>query len=546
VSLDNARDLAVTSSSSFRSTGSGDSSASRWFGKMGRKAKVKTKSKKKYRVPVVKKSVDLRSPPSTSSLSGVSPIDGNALFFTSVLGVDFTSVLLESPSFSKGEGYHDDEDDEPLTPRLFVDASGDSAIMVNPETRGSSVKKRSNLIRLPPAVQPSGYSDSCEVREVMYLRPPLHYDADLPSSPRTPVNVLFLYPRLIRYSPDVTHTEQSRHDQMVKNSSYSVRLRLVEQSMAIDEGTGVMEAIYSPVESIYNPSPGGPPLLKATFTKIPLSCTLIKGSHTDFANGIPLRDEVKLRLPDILDGSHFIQFTLFSIHLVDESDDDSNGGLVQTHIAETLIPLSSSNRKSTSGVRVTTVIPNGLHRIKIADFQFQLETRLASTIHISDPEVATVIRDFPVPESASNAEGRKAIANFSNMLSKASTQAVTNHFFVLVYLHMRVFVTQGRPVFSTSSNRKSSGLLLMLNNIRSLFEVLKKVKANFNASGVAGKRQLNKFLKKFHDSFDDIHFAPQIHKSLQPEVYKLKTSNSSQSIENIWSDTESNEDGIDA
>jgi len=439
-SLDNARDFAVTTSTSFRSTGSGESSASRWFGKMGRKTKVKTKSKNKYRVPVVKKSVDLPSSQSTSSLSGFSPIDGNALFFTSVLGVDFTSVLLESPSYSKGEGYHDDEDDEPLTPRLFVDASGDSAIMVNPESRGSSVKKRSNLIRLPPAVQPSGYSDSCEVREVMYLRPPLHYDADLPSSPRTPVNVLFLYPRLIRYSPDVTHTEQSRHDHVVKNSSYSVRLRLVEQSMAIDEGTGVMEAIYSPVESIYNPSPGGPPLLQATFTKIPLSCTLIKGSHTDFANGIPLRDEVKLRLPDILDGSHFIQFTLFAIHLVDESNDDSNGGLVQTHIAETLIPLSSSNRKSTSGVRVTTVIPNGLHRIKIADFQFQLETRLASTIHISDPEVATVIRDFPVPESASNVEGRKAIANFSNMLSKASTQAVTN-LFLSYYTYTCVYLS---------------------------------------------------------------------------------------------------------
>jgi len=546
-SSDNARDFAFASSTSFQSSGSADSSASRWFGKMGRKVKIKSKSKKKSKIPVVKKSVDTRS---TSSLSaGCSPIDGNALFFASVLGVDFTSVLLESPSFSKGEDYHNDdgEDDEFLTPRLFVDASGDSAIMVNPETRGSSIKKRSNLIRLPPAVQPSGYSDSCEVREVMYLPPPYHYDADLPLSPRTPVNVLFLYPRLIRYSPDeTTQAEQSpRPDHMVKNSSYSVRLQLVEQSMDIDEGTGGMEAIYFPVESIYNPSPGGPPLLQTTFTKIPLSCTLNKGIHTDFAD-IHLRDEVKIRLPDILDGSHFIQFTLFSIHLVDAPDDDSNGGLVQTQIAETLIPLSSSVRKSTSGARVTTVIPNGSHRIKIADFLFKVETRLASTIHISDPEVATVIRDFPAPESASNVEGRKAIANFSNMLSNASPQAVTNHFFVLVYLHMRIFVTQGRPVFNTSSSRKSSGLILMMNNMRSLFEVLNKVKAKFNASRVAGKRQLNKFLKKFFDSFDNIHLAPQIYKSLQPEVYRLKSSDSSQSIENIWSDTESNEDGIDA
>ena len=52
--------------------------------------------------------------------------------------------------------------------------------------------------------------------------------------------------------------------------------------------------ILSLVESIYNTSPRDLPLLHATFTKIPLSCTLIQDSHTDIANDISLRDEVKL------------------------------------------------------------------------------------------------------------------------------------------------------------------------------------------------------------------------------------------------------------
>ena len=128
--------------------------------------------------------------------------------------------------------------------------------MVNPETRGSSVKKRSNLIRLPPAIEPSGYSDSCEVCEVLYLPPPLHYGPDLPSSPGTPLNVLFLYPRLIgRYSPHKEDAYHSLHDHMTKNSSYSIRVQLVEQFMAFDDGTGKIKTKYSPVKSIYNPSP---------------------------------------------------------------------------------------------------------------------------------------------------------------------------------------------------------------------------------------------------------------------------------------------------
>ena len=61
-----------------------------------------------------------------------------------------------------------------------------------------------------------------------------------------------------------------------------------------------------------------------------------------------------------------------------------------------MIPLSNKNtREQTSGTRVTTVIPNGVHQIQLGPYQLRLETRLASTIHVDDAAVATILRDYP-------------------------------------------------------------------------------------------------------------------------------------------------------
>jgi len=275
--------------------------------------------------------------------------------------------------------------------------------------------------------------------------------------------------------------------------------------------------------------------------------------------GIPLRDEVKVRLPDILDGGHFLQFSLVSIELNDgfwEMDNDNgSNGLVPEPLAETLIPLSSSStREKVSGTKITTIIPNGLHRIKIGKFQLQVETRLASSVHVSDPAVAMVLRDFPYAKDSPDGEGSDGLSTvvedqlaipqsrssigldglpganigsvnnvpFYRIISNASEQSVVHHFHTLVFMHMCNFVNRGTPEFDLrtashlligsddyaveSVSPPSKDFLFMMDNARSLFELVRKAKIKFLADSigvVSGKRLLNKFLKDFLDGFDE-------------------------------------------
>jgi hypothetical protein len=451
----------------------------------------------------------------TALNSETCPVDGTAIFYTSRVGADFSQTMLQYPPFLERE-----DTKEQTFPRLLVDVSGDCAIMVNPDHSVSSRKKRSNLIRLPPSSKLSGYSDSCEIREILYLpfQNNVKYDTAPHLSPQTSLNLLYLYPRLLKkVSTSETDTECS--------GCFSVRISLVHQRLEIDNITGDMSPINVPSESIYNPAPGSETLLQAVYTKIPLGCTG-KSSKIDIHDGINLQDEVKVRLPTILDGSHFLQFTLYSVDL--KADDKNSSGLNQNFVSDVCIPLSSS--RTVCGKRVTTVIPNDLYKIKIGDFELQIISRLVSTIHISDPAVATVVRDFSsVDDNASNklAEQSGDPAQLSRILSKASEQSLYSNFNTLVFIHLRAFVKIGLLSFDFKKRNFSisSDVTSKMEYFRSLFKLIDKTKKR--CQQVDDRNSMNRFIKSFLDTFDEQSFHPNA------ENQQLPTSNSSQSMSNI-------------
>ena len=446
-------------------------------------------------------------------IDGCTMFQGSAVIFTSVTGVDFTKVLLYDPDIL----------DEKVgnNPRLLVDTSGDCAIMVNPRHSRSTVKKRSNLIRLPPSSNASGYSDSSEAREVLFL--PVNgdhrYDGVLLPETNTALNFLYLYPRVLRQTEKEAGVRSQQRSP--KNHSYSVRIQLVQQEVKVDKNTGIMETIYTPTESIYNPAPSMSPLIEGVYTKVSLGATS-RNSVVDMDQGLYMRDQVKVRLPTVLDGSHFIKLSLFLIEIKDRlGGEDTSAGRVHTLISEKLIPLSSSSsaKESTFGTKVTTVIPNGLYRIKLGGFLLQLETRLASTVHVSDPAVATIIRDF---ETSHHKEPTLKGANsyFQNILSKASEQAITSHFLSLVFLHFRYLASYSTMTFDHERNiSRCHAFKTLMETVRALFEVLRKTRKKFQLD--KSSEQLHKFFKDFFDLFDDVHFSNKL------QEHRLNTSSSS-------------------
>ena len=456
-------------------------------------------------------------------------VNGTASFFTSNVGVDFTQSLLQTPKIFGTENNGMERKDR--IPRLLVDLTGDCAIMINPKSSEVLIKKRSDLIRLPPSTEPSGYSDSSEVREVLYLPPNYHknYEAYIPMSSSTHLNLLYLYPCLIMIAPTDKEEGKQQKQTFLKGGSYSVRVRLVQQGIENE-----VETICTPLNCIYNPAPGGNPLLQALYTKIPSSATF-KSSVIDMRKGLPLRDEVKIRLPNILDGTYFIQFSLFSINFTDGDK------AVQNFIAETLIPLSSSTTKeSKSGVRVTTIIPNGMHRIKLGSFQLQVETRLASSIHITDPAVACVVRDFPL---ADNCENKTSIALIRTILSNASAESVVNHFQTLMYIHLHSLVSRNSPDFNFYSKNTppSDSLCIMVDYMKCLFEVLNKVKKKFRLA----KTEMNKFLKNYLDVFDEANLSSHNEYLLKSSSSRLSESSSSSSLDQLMVERPADLDEID-
>ena len=178
-------------------------------------------------------------------------ITGGASIFTSFLGSDFTQAMLTDPA-----AFEYQEPKEGGLPRLLVDVSGDCAIAVNPSSfDGMSAmdgRKRSDLIRLPRTPIPSGYVGASDVREMMFLPPRFdsHFDVDPPMSLRSIQNILFIYPRVLKFPSKDSGKGRQRAE--IK-PHYAVRIRLVRYSNLNDEGE------LEPLKSFYNPAPWAGP-----------------------------------------------------------------------------------------------------------------------------------------------------------------------------------------------------------------------------------------------------------------------------------------------
>ncbi|KAL3803405.1 LOW QUALITY PROTEIN: hypothetical protein HJC23_009369, partial [Cyclotella cryptica] len=431
------------------------------------------------------------------------PVSGHVEIFSSLLGQDFTQVLLQEPP-----EFCDMSDDDPPSanrPLLLADVMGETAIGFDGAAADEKKTKtlRSKLRRLPPTPA-SGYTSSFDIKEVLYLPPRFTKKMQR----HLLLNLLYVYPRLIRLTDGWSQSSSE--------AKLSLRIRVVEQELR-DQSFDGEEAVYQPLNSIYNPStPAGPPLVESFFTK------LVSGNkHGDSKTGrhdVPLKDEVKIRLPDVLDRRHFLQFSLFSI----------SDGLDETVMAETAVPFIISSKESTSGGRVTTIIPNGLHRIQLGEvFQIHIETRLESTFHISDPAVATILRDYPLSSFIADQSSKvvnvqqPSVSRFVEILSMASGQAIKRHFLSLLTVHMISLINQPCPMYyfeslfdmfgsDTAWHRlvswDTSDKLFSI--IRSLFEILDKTRtcyAEKEKSVFPIKYQ--QLLKFFLDTFDEKIFS---------------------------------------
>ncbi|KAL7539684.1 hypothetical protein ACHAXR_011103 [Thalassiosira sp. AJA248-18] len=456
------------------------------------------------------------------------PIGGYTDVFTSYLGRDFTRALLDEPP----QLYNVLDDAAPLGPQLLADVMGDCAISFDGPTDGSAKRQRSNLRRLPPSRE-SGYSSSFDLKEVLYFPPrslPRKYEDDTALCASTVLNLLYVYPRLIRWS-----SSRMNNKFQDNGSEYmTLRVQVVEQELPPEQSFDSADPTYQALQAIYNPSsPAGPPLIESFFTKVTKlhvdDNTGKKDSKTKTSRKeIPMRDEVKVRLPDILDRRHFLQFSLFSVK--------SNADIEL--VAETTIPFIISSKESTSGGRVTTIVPNGLHRIQLSDgLQVHVETRISSSSHLSDPSVATLLRDYPILSNPAKtiAEGDldstssnsdvivHALSGFPFLaiLTMAAANSLRRHFLSLLTMNMLNFANHYCPPFYFEALfdkfgrdatwhrlvawEKTDPLLAI---IRSLFEILDKTRTSYQERDRSVlSLQYQRLVKSFLDIFDEPLFT---------------------------------------
>lgn len=146
-----------------------------------------------------------------------------------------------------------------------------------------------------------------------------------------------------------------------------------------------------------------------------------------------------------------------------------------------------------------------IHDISLGNFQLQIATRAASSIHVTDPSIATMFcHSSDVTKSLRPGQHRNDPFNLSHseILEKASDHAIVDNFRVLVFVHL--FHLAKEPIPNSD-------------NMNALFEILRKTKAVFRKN--IGK--LNVFFKDFVDSFDEIAFF------LQPKDMSIGSSKGS-------------------
>lgn len=387
-------------------------------------------------------------------------------------------------------------------PKLLCDISGDYAVML--EDRGS--RKKSALARLPSHKRAAGYIGTSEIREMMFLpaRPEKQYDLDMPPSYRSHVNLLYLYPRLLRPSSEQQGSDckQKKHETRAR---YTVRFRLVRSSLDV-EGNKVASS-NTPLEAFHSSCPWvGSPLSKEVYTTVcggqpPVRYN--KSGKQDAKDEQHMKDEFKLRLPEILDGTFSLQFTLYEIA------SDNSTGVTLCAVGESSIPLSSSLNRDAA-----TVIPNGCHRLKLGDFRLYVESRLVSSVHIGDAAVAAAVRDFPDSLFADGGgpPTRAVLSRFSprespvpseagmsypSLFANSSDGSLVGCFQLLLYSHLS-------NLTNAATNDSGRGDFMM-GNLVSLFVLVRKVKKRLDPA------RIKVLFKTVLDEFDEGFLLPKNH-----------------------------------
>jgi hypothetical protein len=417
-------------------------------------------------------------------------------------------------------------DAHPNPVKVLVDVMGDSAVASRRQHQGSlflgrssspsETKQKTHLVKLSDTHIPAGYMETADICELLYL-PPLravststdtHHAA--PHHLGSRVNLLYLYPkRLAIYNVP----EEESHKKY-----YTVRIRVVQKevdNISGNSGGGNKERYASEtvLECLYNAAPGGKTLVQSLYTKIPSlwqqsqsqasnsstsSKSKSKHNHSHSSknkNQVQwMRDEIKVRLPEVLDETFFLHFSLYSVTFKsehgngngnmgkrirrkstaireerqdnnddgeddDDDDEDEDGGLQVVQLLESAyIPLVNPKTiEPLSKQHVTTFIPDQDHEIafngngNMNDVRLTLGTRLVSNVHVTNAAAATVLQNMPLMLPP-NINGNKPLqgsdffhhkCTLQDILRDAPPQAILPHFYSLMYVLLRNVMLMG-------------------------------------------------------------------------------------------------------
>ena len=133
-----------------------------------------------------------------------------------------------------------------------------------------------------------------------------------------------------------------------------------------------------------------------------------------------------------------------------------------------------------------------MHSLRLGDFKVHFETKVASSIHVSDPSIATMFCHSAEQGKISRSGSMKQDPfnlSYTDILEKASPFSVVNYFRELVFLHLFQLVKSNHPD---------------PDNMNAIFEIILKAKAVHGNSS-----KLGIFFKSFVDNFDEMSFYLQ-------------------------------------
>jgi len=350
-------------------------------------------------------------------------------------------------------------------PRFLVDSMGDCAVAAEPSNdTGTTVRKRSALVRMPNSSAPGGYSSLAELREVCYM--PCQSGnvtfLDCTHSWRSHHNVLFLYPRVLKLESNSKSC-----------SSVTLRFRL---SYTPDENQTSVSVVD---QSFYCPMSWS----EESLADEAYSCVENWVKVEDGETAAHFNDEVKLRLPSVLCGSSKLIVSVFVVENTQE------GTRLQC-LAETIVPVSSSAPREKSSLgRVATVIPNRNHRLKLGEFRLQLESRLSSAIHVTDGSVAASFRDYFAPSSTAS----EVISPTKISLDQSASGSLLGQFDSLLHVNMLNLTNKGITAYCSAKGKDSLQALCVQNAV----SMLCKARSRFQNA-----KEFQLFIKKHVDTLD--------------------------------------------